>query len=234
MNKKYFAVIIMLIVAGVAGFFVWSDWTDLRNKKDMIIDSENFIGQTLSTKEVRDMIPSRPLDESQTQGWNRYTSQKLGISFKYPPNYLVVEAENPTTPSIGESVSISIMENTPRNRSIAKMMNSDFDIPESPSNADIELKPSIGLSKSIAGGFTQDIMRWFGEGGIQIGDRFVYGPANFIGIDSVLYQGEGLDIFDGVIFEREGYLYQFSVPHYYPPESGMTDFYKIISTVEFK
>ena len=115
------------------------------------------------------------------------------------------------------------------------MMNSsfDYDIPENLKNTDIEPGPSIGLSKSIAGGFTQDIVQWFEEGGIQIGDRFVYAPANFIGMDSVLYQAEGLDIFDGVIFEREGYLYQFSTGHDFP-ESPATNFYKIISTVEFK
>ena len=232
-----------VIIAIVAILIFAVDWADIKMKKEIRetideqeIDSEDFIDRTLSTKEVRDIIPSRPLDESQTQGWNKYVSQKLGISFKYPPNYLVVEVEDSTTPSIGTSVSIAVMEDTPHNQSVAKKLNSnfDYDVPESFKNVDIEPGQGINLSKSVASGFTQDIMQWFEEGGIQIGDHAVYAPSNFIGMDSVLFQGEGLYIFDGVIFEREGYLYQFDVQHYDSPESPRSDFYKIISTVEFK
>ena len=64
-------------------------------------------------------------------------------------------------------------------------------------------------------------------------DRDVYAPADFIGMDSVVYMAEGLFIVGGVMFVKEGYLYQLSVQYFTSPESPRDNFYKIISTVEF-
>ena len=213
--------------------------TNQEDTKDVIIDSESFVDQTLSTKEIRDMVPSRPISESELQGWKSYTSEKLRISFRYPSNYIVVEAKEPDTDTIGAHVSLTIFEDTPSNRHSAKILNPDFEyvIPEDQKNPDFEAEGSqrIRFSKSIEGDFTQDIMKWYRENKFgKNADNDVYTSADFIGIDSVVYQAEGLFTFDGVIFERDGYLYQFSVQYFNSSELPRDDFYKIISTVEFQ
>ncbi|MDO8604268.1 MAG: hypothetical protein Q7K40_02615 [bacterium] len=192
--------------------------------------------QPLSVEDIKTMLPARPIDESQIPKWKSYTSQKLGVTLKYPPNYLVVEVEETTTPAIGASVSILIMEDTLHNREYAKKMNPDFDyvIPEDRRNVDIEPGQGISLSRSVANNFTGDVTQWFGDRAQRIFDRNVYAPIKFLGIDSVAYKGEGLFTFDGVIFEKKGYLYQFGVQYDSPTLAPRSDFYKIISTVRFE
>lgn len=160
----------------------------------------------------------------------------MGITFKYPLSYIVVEVEEPTTPAIGASVSLWILEDTLHNREYAKKMNPnfDYDIPDNRKNADIELGQGISLSRSVASDFTGDVTRWFGDNSQRIFDRNVYAFARFLGMDSVAYKGEGLSTFDGVIFERKRYLYQFGVQYDSPALAPRSDFYKIISTVEFE
>jgi hypothetical protein len=235
-----FGTLTIVIVVAILIFAVdWKNTADIEeiNKEGMedeIIDSENFINQTLSTKEIRDMVPSRPISESELREWKSYTSEKLGISFKYPPQYIVVEAKETDTPIIGTSVFLMILEDTLHNRQYAKIKNPDFDydIPEDRKNVDIEPSQGISFFKSTEGGFTQDIVgRYKSE---KIADRSVSASADFIGIDSVVYQAEGLFTFDGVIFENKEYLYQFIVQYYNSPESPRDNFYKIISTVKFK
>ena len=239
-NKILIFGIIAIIVVAVAIVFVNGrkdtdvEKTDQKDTKDVIIDSENFIDQTLSTKEIRDMIPSRSIDESEVQEWKNYTSEKLGISFKYPPQYIVVEVKETGAPTIGSSTFLMVLEDTTHNRQYAKTRNPDFDydIPEDQKNVDIEPGQGISFFKSVEGGFTQDdVERYKSE---KIADRSVSAPVDFIGIDSIVYQAEGLFTFDGVIFEKGGYLYQFIVQYFNSPESLRDDFYKIISTVEFQ
>lgn len=198
-----------------------------KDNKDMIIDSVNFINLTLSTKEVKELISSASINESERQEWKSYTSEKLGISFIYPPDHLVVESEE-----------IRIFEDSPYNRNVEKILNPDFDyvIPDDQKNPDFEpWSQIIAFSKPIEGGFTRDITEWFKENKSEkFADRNVYAPADFMGMDAVVYRAEGLFIFDGLFFEREGVLYQFGVQYSNSPESPRDNFYKIISTVEFQ
>jgi len=245
--------IIAVISVAVAVIFAidWRDMevkkTSLEIKKDALVDAqsqsrnittyEDQPEEELKIQEVIDMIPSRLIAESEMQEWKSYTSEKLRISFKYPPNYIVVEVKELGTPTIGASVLLMVLEDTPHNRQYAKTRNTDFDynIPEEQKNADIEAGQNISLSKSIEGGFTQNVVEWFGEHKSEkLFDRNVYAAADFIGIDALIYQAEGIVTADGVIFENRGYLYQFDVQYYNSPESPRDDFYKIISTVEFK
>lgn len=191
----------------------------------------------LKIQEVVDMIPSNTISGSETQEWKRYTSGKLGISFKYPPNYIIVKVKESGTPTIGASDYLQVLKDTPYNRQYAKTIDPDFDyiIPEDQKNVDIEPGQGISFFRSIKGDFTQDVVEWYRENKSgKNADSNVYASANFIGMNSVVYRAEGLFTFDGVMFEKEGYLYQFSVQYYNSPESPKNDFYKIISTVEFQ
>ena len=133
-----------------------------------------------------------------------------------------MEAKETGTPTIDVSAFLTIFEDTPFNQHSAKIMNPDFDyvIPEDQKNPDFEAGWSqrISFFRSIEGGFTQDdVERYKSE---KIADRSVSAPVDFIGIDSIVYQAEGLFTFDGVIFEKGGYLYQFIVQYFTSPESS--------------
>ncbi len=210
-----------VIVVIVTMVVFWVDWggvklekTDQKDGEDMIVDSKNFIDQILNIKEIREKISSSSLDDSEMQEWKSYTSEKLGISFKYPSDYLVMETEK-----------IRIFKNTPDHRRVEKILNLE---PEPWSQV-------ITFNKSINGGFTQDIVQWYKENKFgKNADSDVYAPADFIGVDAVAYRAEGLFMFDGIFFEKGGSLYQFSVQYFNSPESPRDNFYKIISTIEFK
>ncbi len=196
------------------------------------IDRAKQFNQLSGIQKIVAQIPSWSIDENQTQGWKKYISQKFGISFKFPPNYLVVEEKETTTSAIGKSFSIMVLEDNQHNRHYAKTINADFDydIPENQKNTDIE--PSSGiitLSKTIA---EYDFMK----NGLArgIGDRSISEPANFLGMGSMAYQAEGLFAFEGIIFEKEKYTYQFNVVYDSPTELARSDFYKIISTMGFE
>lgn len=242
-NKILIFGITTIIVIAVAVVFAidWKDTevekTNQKDTEDVIMDSKSFRDQTLSTKEIRDRVPSRSISESGLQSWNSYMSEILEISFKYPPQYLVVEVKETSTTNIGSSVFLKILEYTPYNRHHAKILNPDFDydIPEDRKNADIEPSQGISFSKSIEGDFTQDVVEWYrGNKSGKNANLDVHTSADFLGIDSVAYQAEGLFTFDGVIFEKDGHLYQFIVQYFTSPESPKDNFYKIISTVEFQ
>ena len=74
-NKILIFGIITIMVVVVAIVFVIGrkdtevEKTDQKDTKDVIIDSESFVDQTLSTKEIRDRIPSRSISESKLQDW---------------------------------------------------------------------------------------------------------------------------------------------------------------------
>lgn len=234
-NKIILGIIAIIAMVTVIIFAI--DWRDTgvekinqKDTKDVIIDSESFVDQTLSTKELREMLSSASLDESEMQEWEIYTSEKLRISFMYPPEYMVVERGE-----VGTDVSLRIFEDTPHNRHVEKILNPDFEyvIPEDQRNLDFEpWSQVISFNKSIEGGFTQDIVEWYRENKSgKNADNDVYTSVDFIGIDSVVYQAEGLFAFDGVMFERGGYLYQFIVQYFNSPESPRDNFYKIISTI---
>lgn len=199
------------------------------------VDTEVQTAQPLSIEDIKMMLPVRAIDDSQIREWKSYSSQKLGIAFKYPSNYLVVEVEKLGIGNIGTSTIILIMEDTSYNREIAKRSNSNFDyvIPEDRKNAELEGGYSISLSKSVASS-TQGVAQWFENNFRGIGDQSVNAFAEFLGIDSVIYKGIGKYTFDGVIFEKSGYLYQFDVQYDSSTLAPRSDFYKIISTVKFE
>jgi hypothetical protein len=208
-----FGVAVVIALVSVIVFAIdWKDTgvgkIDLKNKKDIVVNSENFIDQTLSAKDVKEMISSTSLNYNEVREWRNYTSEKLGISFKYPPNYIVMEKEG-----------IRIFSNTSENLK----------------NTDVEPRQSINLSKLVDGSFNEPVAEWYKENKFgKNADRDVYAQAYFMGMDSVAYQAEGLFMFDGVFFEKEGSLYQFGVQYFNSPESPKDTFYKIISTVEFR
>jgi len=179
-----------------------------------------------------------PVNENkEIQKLENYTSEKTGISFKYPSNYIVVEAKEPSVSIVGTSTSIVLMENTPHNKQYAKTINSDFDyiVPEDQKNIDIESGQSIWFIRLVSNTSSKDILKWFKENMAgKYADSISYSQGDFMGRSSVEYKAEGLFSFEGIVFEREGFLYQFEVAYYNSPQSPRDNFYKIISTIEFQ
>ncbi len=203
--------------------------------KDILINQDE-LQKELNTTEVESNLSTSVIDNNEIQKWGNYTSEKLKISFRYPQNYIVVETSSPNMSSIGTSTYIVLMKNTSYNKQYAKTINSDFDynIPDGQENIDIEPGQSISLSRSISSIFVKDITKWFKENMAgKYADRISYSQAYFMGMSSVAYRAEGLFMIDGVLFEKGGYLYQFSVQYYNSPESPRNDFYKIVSTLKF-
>jgi len=162
----------------------------------------------LSANDVKEMISSTSLNYNEVEEWKNYTSEKLGISFKYPPNYIVMEKEG-----------IRIFSNTSENLK----------------NTDVEPRQGISLSKLIDNGFTQGVVEWYKKNKFEKNaDRDAYAQAYFMGMDSVAYQAEGLFMFDGILFKKDGSLYQFNVQYFNSFESPRNNFYKIISSVKFR
>lgn len=75
MNRKGFAaiiffIVVLLIVAGVVGYFAWKKLAEPKPQTSA-------------------QSPSVPISSSSTQGWQTYTNQQYGFSVQYP-SYLYV------------------------------------------------------------------------------------------------------------------------------------------------
>lgn len=103
-SVKYIALAVSASLLALISFFVFAHITrtkintevappdisslppPLENKIGVIIDRAQQSDQSTDIQKIVTQIPSWPIDENQTREWKSYTSQKLGITFKYPPN----------------------------------------------------------------------------------------------------------------------------------------------------
>ena len=140
---------------------------------------------------------------------------------------MIFEPKEPTSPYIGVSSSIKILEDTPRNRQYAEGKNLDMEPP-----------PGIAFMKTMSTGITQSVAGWSENYKHSRGDHgediYIDTLITFLGKGAVAFYGRGIGSFDGIIFGRDGYLYEFVVGYASAVGQGRKDFYGIISTIKFE
>ncbi len=224
-----------IVVVAIISIFIFVQSKNERNITNTQPENINTTINIPASKinnlnEVLSRLKNEPPTVAEIVGWKTYTSERLGITFQYPPYYLIIEPKEPATPFIGASTLITILEDTPNIRYLIENKDENLDH-----------QASIGFMKTISSDNTESIVQWSENYKRLRGDTdediYIDTPVTFLSKDAVAFYGRGYYNFDGIILNHKGYLYQFSVDYDTYDNTklkGRSDFYQIISTIKFK
>jgi len=195
---------LLLLIAGFALMYS----LQVRNEIQPSIPVES----TLSIKDAVNKIQSLSTITNDFSRWELYTSDIMGISFKYPPYMFVDEGD------ILGVHSIRVYDDTPENHEYVKNLSKG----EPPSSY-----IGIGSSHMTEPFDPKEFMKRF--------DASVLGQEiEVLGYPGMVYTGEAKEFFDGVIVIRDMKQYGLGVSY----QQGKTvrvrdDFYSLLSTLTF-
>jgi len=223
MNKKYFVFIVCVVL--IAGFFYVVLINRQQFSKSPAISTEpnpmdeskkesNFLEEAIS------LAHNATLSENELSSWKTYQSKYLGISFKYPPQFLVKEYKNGDGITGMLSGSIDLYPDTPSVRVTLEEKNPDSEA----------LPLGIHFARSILyeqnPSFPEIVKLPFFQ-------TETYSTTSILNYPATIAFHQGMDAEDVVFFIREKYIYEGSVQYSDPKFQNRLNFYKIISTIKF-
>ncbi len=203
-TKNFLLYGVLLIVAGFALVHT------MQVKKE--IQPELPVEKTQSIQDAVHKIETLDISTTDLSRWDTYSSEKIGISFKYPPYMFVDEGD------IEGVHSIRVYDDTPENHEYVKNLSKG----EPPSSY-------IGIGSSVMTEpfNSKEFMKRFDES--VIGREI-----EVLGNPGMVYTGHAKELFDGVIVTRDMKQYGFGVSYKQADDIRIrNDFYSLLSTLTF-
>lgn len=225
-NRKIFfgaLFLLIVVVAIIVGVLIKQNQSSAnysvvqKNLSQQVQEGQRFLQEIISF--ARKTAPT----VNESTEWKTYNSKYLGISFKYPPRYIIREYKNGDG-IIGQlSGSVDILPDLPNVREALEMRPGDGYIP---------LHMKIGRSKKFESAqFSKNYLLSLWRKECCFSTAMFFGANAVVSFAKEIEQGIGVS--EIIEFPRDKYIYSIEISSIDSKEVKRIDYYKILSTIEF-